>query len=185
MICIIACGSNKVTDIKSNLTQIGVESEIISMEDTTDTDLDIYSGIIISGSPILVTEDGMDEHLEKFKFLQDYNRPVLGICFGHQVLSLLHGAAGSIGDAVKRDESIEIVEPSTLFSGIDDKTHFSQNHCEYMSVPNDFILLAKSDSCQNEAMSHKARPLFGVQFHPEVSGVAGQTLLRNFVKLCE
>lgn len=185
MICIIACGSEKVKDIERILTSFGVESAVVSMDNASTTDFQKYVGVIISGSPILVTETGMELHLAKFQFLQNYDKPVLGICFGHQVLCLLYGASGIIGEEVRREELVDIIELEGLFSSIDEQSHFAQNHYEYMTVPEDFVLLAKSDSCPNEAVRHRTKPIFGVQFHPEVSGPAGEQLIRNFVDLCE
>ncbi|MFN6084633.1 MAG: glutamine amidotransferase-related protein [Fluviicola sp.] len=52
-------------------------------------------------------------------------------------------------------------------------------------MPKDFLLVGVSDSCINEAMMHESKPLFGVQFHPEVSGNMGAILFQNFVQLCE
>jgi GMP synthase (glutamine-hydrolysing) len=62
---------------------------------------------------------------------------------------------------------------------------FMEDHCECISIPKDFLLVGVSDSCINEAMMHESKPLFGVQFHPEVSGNMGAILFQNFVQLCE
>lgn len=185
MIAIIACGSDKVKNIEEVLTRLGVASETITLADADTTDFNHYSGVVISGSPILVTDPGMEQHLAKFKFVESYTKPIFGICFGHQVLALLYGANGILGEAVKGDELVTVLTPDRLFSGLGEQAYFSQNHCESVTVPEAFELLAISTSCLNEAMRHKTKLLLGVQFHPEVSGDNGVILFKNFVTLCE
>ena len=60
-----------------------------------------------------------------------------------------------------------------------------EDHCETISIPQGFELVASSDACVNEAMQHKERAIFGVQFHPEVSGNHGRILIENFIKVCQ
>lgn len=185
MIAIIACGSDKVKNIEAILSTLQVLTETIPLADADKTDFDVYSGVIISGSPILVTDPGMEQHLSKFQFVERYDKPIFGICFGHQVLALLNGAIGILGEAVNGDELVTILKPDVLFSGIGEQAYFSQNHRESVTVPEDFELLATSASCSNEAMRHKIKALFGVQFHPEVSGAAGERLFENFLAICQ
>jgi GMP synthase (glutamine-hydrolysing) len=58
-----------------------------------------------------------------------------------------------------------------------------EDHCESISVPPGFVLVASSDACVNEIMQHQTKPFFGVQFHPEVSGNHGSLLIENFAKV--
>lgn len=185
MIAIIACGSDKVKNIEEVLTSLGVTSETIALADADTTNFNGYSGVIISGSPLLVTDPGMEQHLSKFQFVENYEKPIFGICFGHQVLAMLYGAKGVLCEAIKDDELVTILKPDVLFSGLGEQVYFSQNHRESVPLPENFELLATSASCPNEAMRHRTKPLFGVQFHPEVSGDAGVVLFKNFIPLCE
>lgn len=59
-----------------------------------------------------------------------------------------------------------------------------EDHCETISIPANFKLIASSDACVNEAMEHTELPLFGIQFHPEVSGNHGRIVIENFVNFC-
>ena len=185
MIAIIACGSDKVKNIEAVLASLGVATKTIPLEEADKIDFVAYSGVIISGSPILVTDEGMEQHLSKFQFVERYEKPIFGICFGHQVLGLLAGATGILGEAIKGDELVTILKPDRLFSGLGEQAYFNQNHCESVTLPDEFTLLATSASSQNEAMRHKTKPFFGVQFHPEVSGDNGAQLFKNFVALCQ
>lgn len=185
MIAIVACGSDKVKNIEEVLATLGVTSETIALADADTTNFNGYSGVIISGSPLLVTDPGMEQHLSKFQFVENYEKPIFGICFGHQVLALLYGAEGILGEAIKGDELVTVITPDLLFSGLGEQAYFSQNHCESVTVPEEFELLALSTSCLNEAMRHKTKQFFGVQFHPEVSGDNGVQLFKNFIALCQ
>jgi len=60
-----------------------------------------------------------------------------------------------------------------------------EDHCECISLPPNFELIATSDACVNEAMAHPAKSIMGMQFHPEVSGNFGAILIENFIGLCE
>lgn len=81
-------------------------------------------------------------------------------------------------------QRIEILKGNDLFIGIQDLAEFREEHAEFISLPKNFILMAKSKSCGNESMKHKSKSIYGVQFHPEVSGENGKKLFKNFLKLC-
>lgn len=153
------------------------------------SDLEGFNGIIFSGSPItLVCEDrktceNRDEYLELFPFIKEIQTPILGICFGHQVIGHTFGSWYYVDEFINGDNTIEVVEPNILFKGIKDLV-FQENHEQHITVPDDFILLAKSANCQNESMKHKDKDIFWVQFHPEISGKSGKKLLENFLKIC-
>lgn len=181
MLCIIDCGSSYIDNLKSISHELGFPNSVLPMEEIASEDFNAFSHIIVSGSPTLITQIDTQRYVNHFSFLKTTDTPVLGICNGHQVLGLLFGATISIGEQVKKLEHISFVRESRLFQGIPSHSLFREEHSEYITLPEDFVLLATSASCENEAMQHTRKQLYGVQFHPEASGDAGKRLINNFL----
>jgi GMP synthase-like glutamine amidotransferase len=145
-------------------------------------DLETYSAVVISGSQWLLSKETPAGPL--VEFVRDLKVPTLGICFGHQLFARTFGAQVLSGELIERDETIVISEPGPLFHGLGPEVEFRESHREY--VDDDAIeragwhVIARSASCPVEAMHHPTRPLYGVQFHPERSGVNGEKLFDNF-----
>ena len=184
MICIIDCGTEWLQEIKDKISDLGHKSKVIKLDEIENSDFESFSGIVISGAPTLLTQVNQNEYLNKFNFLKSIQIPVLGICLGHQIMGLLHGSQIQAENMIDKMEPIEIIQENDLFKGIQNLSEFREEHSEFISLPEQFIHLAKSESCDNESMKHKEKNLFGVQFHPEVSGNNGKQLFDNFLKLC-
>lgn len=184
MIVIINCGSSKTPHIQDMIENFD-NTQVVGMFDFNYTDFEDADGFVISGAPILITEKDPDPYLERFTWLKTTEKPVLGICFGHQMLALTYD---SLANRQKEDrdlQMIEVIADCPLFDRLPDEVEFMEDHCESVSIPNHFVHIAVSDACINEAMMHESKPLYGVQFHPEVSGNNGSILLENFVNICK
>lgn len=185
MICVIDCGTLWIKEIKHNLIRLGYKFKVIKIDKIKDVKFDSFSGIIITGAPTLLTKVDQKKFLKPFNFIKTVQVPILGICLGHQVIGLFHGSKIRAGKFIDRNEKIEIVEEDELFKEIKNFSLFRESHCEYISLPDDFLLLAKSESCDNEAMKHKNKIIYGIQFHPEKSGDNGEKIMKNFLKMCK
>lgn len=183
MIGIIDCGTSWLQEIKQNLLDLGYEFNVIKLDEIKNCNFKNFSGVIISGAPTLLTQVDQ-EYFDKFVFLKSIEVPVLGICLGHQIIGRLNGSKIKAEKMIDKMEKIEILQKNNLFTGIKNLTEFREEHSEFISLPINFVLLAKSKTCDNESMKHKNKNIFGVQFHPEVSGKNGKKLLDNFLKLC-
>lgn len=153
------------------------------MDAHDETHIAQVQGIIISGSPIEWVDINPQDILEKFTWLRETDKPVLGVCFGHQIIGQIFGGIFSHGVLIDCEEHIDL-EHDELFEGID-STFFQEHHVEAVSVPEDFVCIGRSCSCANEAMRHKEKPIWSVQFHPEISGAHGKKLLQNFCARCK
>lgn len=183
MILVLDAGSNKTHYIDEIVDDV-CDVRTVPFLDVSTSDFEEVKGIIISGAPLLVTEINTTGYLLIAKRILDLNVPVLGICFGHQLIGLHYGAEAS---RMKEDRDVQLIEwfeESILFNRLPNEVQMMEDHCETISIPAGFKLVASSDTCVNEAMQHESKPFFGVQFHPEVSGNHGAIILENFAEYC-
>jgi GMP synthase (glutamine-hydrolysing) len=184
LIAIIANRGQYNHRIYRTLKYLGAQSRLIK-NDATPADLRSLEieGIVIGGGPFL-EESGntRDIVLEFHKEL-----PILGICLGHQILAETFG--GSVTEAEVgeyADTMIMVDDEDEILRGLGPCfTAWVSHKDEILAMPEDFIKLAHSATCEVEAMRHKSLPLFGVQFHPEVEHTPkGPDLFKNFLELC-
>ena len=125
-------------------------------------------GIILCGALTSVNRDEywMREEMMFVREMIDLHFPVLGICFGQQILGKMFGV--NIEKKVKKSGlvDLEIIKDDVLFEGITD-FRMPVSHSDHLSaLPCGFELLATSDYCKVQAMKLLGRPVYGVQFHP-------------------
>jgi len=181
-VAIVDCGSSKVPDIARVLADSGADPFVIQTDELAALGSDLPAAIVISGNPTLIRDTGTS-FLTDFETIRDLTLPILGICFGHQVIAMLHGEEVTIGKEDRSLRQLEILQANALFDGLSGDDVFQEDHTEEVALPEHFIHLASSSHCFNEAMMHRDLPVYGVQFHPESSGEAGRQLLRNFLSL--
>jgi len=150
--------------------------------------------LILSGAPAGFTPQEVEMYRTELEYLSITKLPVLGICHGHQLIAKAHGSNVLRGsNYILGFEKIKILEPDILFSDwkSGDRITVREVHQDYIEdLPKDFQLLATSETCKVEAFKHRHRPLFGVQFHPEVTQdeetdniyPSGLKILKNFLR---
>jgi GMP synthase (glutamine-hydrolysing) len=139
-------------------------------------------GIILSGGPASVYDAGAprcDPALFRLGI------PVLGICYGMQLACDALG--GRVGRAASREYGravLDVVEADGLFAGVAPRTEVWMSHGDQVdAVANDFVPLARTPTCPLAAVRHRTLPVFGLQFHPEVTHTAaGGDILGNFLR---
>jgi len=116
--------------------------------------------------------------------------PILGICYGCQLMAqLLGGQVVQAQDDFAREYGRTPTFYDTacpIFKGLPEEGIVWMSHSDHMvSLPDGFVLAARSRSCPHVAIADNARRFYGVQFHPEVSHTRhGTAILRNFLELC-
>ena len=138
-------------------------------------------GIILSGGPASVYETGAPRCDPA---LFSLGIPVLGICYGMQLACDALG--GRVGRAAAREygrSDCEVVDADSLFAGVPARTEVWMSHGDQVDgIANEFVPLARTATCPFAAVRHKSLPVFGLQFHPEVTHTpAGGTILANFL----
>ena len=138
-------------------------------------------GIILSGGPASTYEHNAPRCDPG---LFSLGVPVLGICYGMQ--AACEALGGKVGRAEAREygrSQCDVIVEHSLFSGVPTTTDVWMSHGDQVTtVSDDFIPLAKTSTCPLAAVRHRTLPVFGLQFHPEVTHTpAGSAILANFL----
>ncbi|KAI8650290.1 GMP synthase [glutamine-hydrolyzing] [Fusarium keratoplasticum] len=147
-------------------------------------------GIVLSGGPSSVYDEG-SPHVDPAVF--ELGVPILGICYGCQEIAwqtdsanVARGIAREYGHA---DVTIHKVDNHVdrLFAGLGETMHAYMSHFDKLvRLPEGFVVVAKTANSEFAGIAHQSKPIFGVQFHPELEHTPrGSELLRNFsVDIC-
>jgi GMP synthase (glutamine-hydrolysing) len=166
--------------------ELGVYAEV-RPSDTPATDLAFAKGIVISGGPRSVLDpDSPTVDPDIFR----YGQPVLGICYGQQLMAHL------LGGQVRKNErgeyglaTLHLDETSDpLFGGLAGEQQIWMSHRDSVAeLPEGFSTVGSTATCSVAAIAAPGRKLYGVQFHPEVVHTArGREYLSNFVfRVCD
>ena len=187
-ILIIDFGSQFTQLITRRIRELGVFSEIISHKKINSSKIikQKIIGIILSGGPLNVYQKDKFDFDKKILYL---GIPILGICFGHQILSK------ELGGKVKKSNNREFglaeikkVSNSQLTKNFFDKKNNSNvwmSHADQVSkMPKNFTLVASTKTSKLTIIQNQKKNFYGVQFHPEVTHTKkGKILLRNFLFL--
>ncbi len=183
-IVIIDFGSQFTQLIARKVRELGVYSEVINLNQIRGLKKNKkIKGIVLSGGPLTATNKNfvsLDNHI------LDLNLPILGICYGHQILAKKFG--GKIKISRTREFGHAIVR-SKLSSPITKNFFEKKNNSVWMShqdivyqIPSGFKKVASSINSKFAIIANEKKKYYGIQFHPEVSHtVNGKILIKNFV----
>ncbi len=175
-------GSQYAQLIARRVRELNVFCQLVRHDLTADRVVELMpKGIVLSGGPASVYE-AKAPTCDPGIF--DLGIPILGICYGMQL------ACQALGGAVKPGASREfgraicrVHEAAGLFEGVSPETTVWMSHGDQVEAVNgDFLALAATDTCPIAAVRHFSRPVYGLQFHPEVGHTPeGGKILRNFL----
>lgn len=178
-ITVLDTGGQYTHLIARRVRELGVYADV-QPSDAPAAELSSRKGLIISGGPASVYQSGspgIDPEI------LNTGTPVLGICYGHQLLAyhlggkVQKGQQGEYGIA-----HLKVTCEDALWSGVERSQIWMSHTDSVASIPPGFRVTASTEISGVAAMSHPQRKLFGIQFHPEVVHThAGKRILKNFV----
>ena len=183
-IAVIDFGGQYAHLIASRIRRLGAYSEILQPDEVGDNLDSFYKGIIFSGGPSSVYDAKAPATSPK---LLKSGVPILGICYGHQLIAM------QLGGEVRRGDRREygpaklnlLGETGLLKHESNGSTVWMSHGDEVAQLPDGFEIIATTSSCKHTAVYNADRNIYGLQFHPEVSHTGyGETLLRNFISIC-
>jgi len=181
-IAVLDFGSQYSHLIVRRIREQGVHAELLP-PDVSAKNLAQYRGIILSGGPQnLSASDALRVDKEVFTM----GVPVLGICYGLQLMAYELG--GTVGAGNSREygrATVSVSGDSPLFKGLEKNQQTWMSHGDHVTaVPDGFTVSGESKTCPVAAMENTALQLYGIQFHPEVVHTPeGNTIIKNFLEL--
>jgi len=172
--------------IGRRIREQGVYSEIVS-HDISPEEVKALNqkfnikGLILSGGPSSVYEPNAPKLNPR---ILETDLPILGLCYGHQILAQLTN--GKVEPAKCKEYGIAYVtidKPVGVLEGLSEKEKVWMSHGDtVISLPKEFESLAHTENCPVAAFRHKNKPIYGLQWHPEVIHTEnGARMLHNFI----
>lgn len=182
-IIILDFGSQYCHLIARRIRSLGVAAEVMPSSTSAQTlkNTKGLKGIILSGGALSVyAPDAPPADKE----VLDLGLPILGICYGHQLLAHWSGAKVSPGEAGEYGlTELTLTSPGRLFQEMEPRLTVWMNHADTVeNLPEGFSVTARTADCPVASFENTTKQLYGVQFHPEVAHTEhGMVMLENFV----
>jgi GMP synthase (glutamine-hydrolysing) len=181
-ILVVDFGAQYAQLIARRVRESHVHSEIVSREITAEEVRQRRPiGLILSGGPASVYAE---DAYRLDPGIVDLGIPILGICYGHQLLAdIAGGVVANTGGAEYGNTSLEVVADSVLLADLPQAQQVWMSHRDQVTgVPPGFVCVATSEGAEVAAMEDRDRALYGVQFHPEVAHTPrGNEILKHFL----
>lgn len=179
-LAILDCGGQYTKVIDRRVRELGVKSDIFPINVKSD-ELKDYQSVILSGGPNSI---GSDQRLKFDEKIFELGIPVLGICYGMQLMSDYFG--GTVDSNVVKEygqNEVTIDTKSPIFDGLEEKQQVLMSHGDTVKIaPNGFEIIAKSGDAI-AAIGNESKKMYGFQFHPEVDLTEnGMKMLENFIR---
>lgn len=184
-IAVVDFGGQYAHLIASRIRRLGAYTEILSNEESL-SNYQKYTGIILSGGPESVYEPDSPTITTR---IFELGIPVLGICYGHQlIMKLLGGVVERSGTGEYGPTSLQIHDSGEKFllkNFIGGERVWMNHADEVVKLPEGFTRTASSKDCGYAVVENTSKKIFGIQFHAEVShSENGSLLLDNFIQIC-
>ena len=182
-------GRERVLALERCLRGNGAEVVPAELKDVTPGKFDSYDGVVLSGSPDMMTHPRtVMKFRPEVEAVMDSRAPMLGVCFGHQLMAQAFGGE-VVKDlrGVKEMVETKVLREDPLFDRLPTSLILMESRHEVVrTLPDGFSLLARSATSRIAAMKHPGRLLYGIQSHPErftKRHPEGDRLVGNFVRM--
>ncbi|MGD9048273.1 MAG: gamma-glutamyl-gamma-aminobutyrate hydrolase family protein [Anaerolineae bacterium] len=144
------------------------------------------ASLLISGNAVPFEAYGDGAFSDLFDIIRRASMPILGLCGGHQVIAMAHGAPVATMRRLRPGEPditdlsapgclkewgfmpVDVVNPDPIFDGLGTAPEFLEvHHCEIKDLPPGFDVLASTEDCAIQVIKQRDKPVYGTQFHPE------------------
>ncbi len=183
-VAILDCGGQYIKVIDRKVRELLVNTDILPIQVESSV-LKAYQAIILSGGPSSVwSEDALGFDKDLF----DLGVPILGICYGMQLITDHFG--GKVSPSVKKEYGVNVVEidpSSPIFTGLNESQWVLMSHGDsVLSLPDGFKVIAKSEGIV-AGIANDSQKIYGLQFHPEVDMTPnGKSMLEHFLRdICQ
>ncbi len=184
---VIDNGSAFLKELVNLLQKVGVESEIVSRENFKAGQESEFDLLVLSGGHLANTNvmENLEIYTEELKVIKNSQKPILGICLGHQLIATAFGGeVYRISDKVRGVFPITETSNHPILEGVENLDVFEAHQYAVKTNNPPLVSIAKSENGV-EILGVKERKIIGFQFHPEMSQgeKGGKQLIKNFIKI--
>ena len=179
MLLLVDNGSVFTKDIANTLSNSDVKFEQKTFDEINSEEIGKFNSYILSGRR--QNDSKMNAKNSKI-ILHAVNekKKLLGICYGAEILALALGGTIRKSSVIRGEQEISPSTDNSLCVG--KKIVFESHSYEISKLGNSLNCIAESSNCKNEIIKHNELPIYGTQFHPEMTK-DGQTMIKKFLKL--
>lgn len=165
----------------------GNELRVIELDKIIKKHIDWAEGIVLSGGSYFSVKKHKKEFGKELELIKKSCKPVLGICLGFELIVVSFG--GVLGKIKKKFEGfkkIKIIRRDPIIKGIGKSFKAYEGHKWIAQKTGQLVVIGKSNFCP-EIVKHPTKNIYGVQFHPEMSGnkSSAYKIIKNFLKIAE
>ena len=176
-----------VFTIVGYLQQLGADCEVVRNDAISPADGADFDGVLVSPGP--GTPEGAGVSIAMISACAERNQPMLGVCLGHQALGVLFGATVNRAPELLHGKTSLVHHDGTgVLHGLPSPFTATRYHSltiDPLTLTDDLVVTARTDSGVIMAVRHRGLPLEGVQFHPEsVLTQGGHRLFANWLQTC-
>ena len=158
-------------------------ASVLVVPNTRLPELERFDAVVLSGGSPRISLDELGRVPELVDRCAELEKPLLGICVGHQYLAVHFGGGAEPAEVPEFGPvELRLLDRGHIFSGLPERFRVWESHNDEVKHPGRLLPMASSDTCRYQALRHPELPIYGVQFHPEVNEAQfGREIFTNFL----